>query len=268
MSYQQYEKLLGETFFEANLKAENKYGKGNFEVLTSKRVKQPIYLGFGTRELVELTIGILDRKTTTRALADAPSRPLPSIELSSPKTVFLNASNSEKPALRNAGTTTAFSTPANATKATPDKKPTTPYIPGIQAYASQKSVHNREVHGLRTIQEGNNEPLPQHINAPGLEPHQIQDILTEIMAVKDERQRREKILPKVEERNRSRNNQAENNAESPADVKTMVSAMEERVNQIFALLKNLNKESGEALELKVPDLPKGLFEVKKNLLAM
>jgi len=125
------------------------------------------------------------------------------------------------------------------------------------------------VHGLRTIQEGNNDPLPQHINAPGLEPHQIQDILTEIIAVKDERQRREKILPKAEERNRSRNNHpAESSAESQTDVKMMVSAMEDRVNQIFAILKNLNKESGEVLERKLPDLPKGLFEVKKNLLAM
>ena len=269
MSYQQYEKLLGETFFEANLKAENKYGKGNFEVLTSKRVKHPIYLGFGTRELVELTIGILDRKTTVRQPADAPSRPLPSTELSSPRTVFSSASGNEKTAVRSTVAAPAPSMPANTAKVEMNSKPITPYIPGIQAYAAQKSVHNREVHGLRTIQEGNNEPLPQNINDPGLEPHQIQDILAEIMAVKDERQRREKILPKAEERKRCRpHHQAESSEESPADVKMIVSAMEERVNQIFAILKNLNKESGEVLERKVPDLPKGLFEVKRSLLAM
>ena len=39
MSYQQYEKVVGETFFEANLKAESKYGKGNFEIIATRRIK-------------------------------------------------------------------------------------------------------------------------------------------------------------------------------------------------------------------------------------
>ncbi len=253
MSYQQYEKLLGETFFEANLKAENKYGKGNFEVLTSKRVKHPIYLGLGTKELVELTIGILDRKPAARVLNDAPSRPLPSVEVSVPRPIPAANSNGDRK--------------KSETAAVTEKAPA--YTPGIKAYAAQKLSHNiREVHGLRSIQEGNDEPKPQSINDPGLEPHQIQNLLAEIMAVKDERQRREKILPRPEDKKNPGITQAKVKSESPDDMRTMVSAMEERVNQIFAMLQNLNRESGEALDRKVADLPQGLFEVKKNLLAM
>ena len=272
MSYQQYEKLLGETFFEANLKAENKYGKGNFEVLTSKRVKHPIYLGLGTKELVELTIGILDHKTAIRTPADAPSRPLPSVEISAPRTIFSNPAGNESVAARVTATAPA-AMPARAA-ATPtatgtDARPPKAYTPGIKAYNEQKSAHDmRPVHGLRSIQEGNEDPRPQKVNDQGLEPHQIQDLLSEILAVKDERHRREKILPKAEERNRLRGSQHESTNSSPAEMRDIVTAMEERLNQVFAMLKNLNRESGEVLERKLPDLPQGLFEVKKNLLAM
>lgn len=267
MSYQQYEKLLGETFFEANLKAENKHGKGNFEVLTSKRVKHPIYFGLGTQELVELTIGILDHKTAPRAVPNAPSRPLPSVEISVPRTLVSSTVGAErKQQLRQPIPVRHLS----VTGATSDDIEVSRYTPGIQAYSAQRSAHNaREVHGLRSIQEGNKDPRSQKVNNPGLEPHQIQDILAEIMAVKDERQRREKILPRPAEKRPAAQNHSEVNPESSSgEMKQIVTAMENRVNEIFALLKNLNKESGEMLQRKVPDLPKGLFEVKKNLLAM
>lgn len=272
MSYQQYEKLLGETFFEANLKAENKYGKGNFEVLTSKRVKHPIYLGLGTKELVELTIGIIDRKPAARPQPDAPSRPLPSIEVTAPRPSFSGTSSSERsqtrspmPVMPNSSQPRAKAPPAATAAET-----VSPYKPGIHAYNAQKISHNmREIHGLRTIQEGEDEPRSQSINDPGLEPHQIQDLLAEIMAVKDERQRREKMLPKPEAKNRPQRAVSGTTPDAePDEVRSMVSAMEARVNQIFAMLQNLNRESGEVLERKVADLPKGLFEVKKNLLAM
>jgi len=265
MSYQQYEKLLGETFFEANLKAENKYGKGNFEVLTSKRVKHPIYLGLGTKELVELTIGILDRKPVVRSVNDAPSRPLPSVEVSVPRAPVIPGN--DKNQIRTPATSPA---PAKKTEASAVMEKAPAYTPGIRAYAAQKLSHNsREVHGLRSIQEGDDEPQPQSINDPGLEPHQIQNLLAEIMAVKDERQRREKILPKPEDKKQQAMAQPRTRSEASSDdMRMMVSAMEDRVNQIFAMLQNLNRESGAALERKVADLPKGLFEVKKSLLAM
>lgn len=267
MSYQQYEKLLGETFFEANLKAENKHGKGNFEVLTSKRVKHPIYFGFGTKELVELTIGILDHKTAARILPDAPSRPLPSVEISVPRGLASATVSSEKKLpMRRPATARQL----NVTGTIADDSEVSRYTPGIKAYSDQKSAHNtRAVHGLRSIQEGNEDPQPQRFNNPGLEPSQIQDLLTEIIAVKDERQRRERILPRPAEKKQAVTNNSGVKPEPPSDdMKQIVTAMEERVNQIFTMLKNLNKESGEMLERKVPDLPKGLFEVKQNLLAM
>ena len=272
MSYQQYEKLLGETFFEANLKAENKYGKGNFEVLTSKRVKHPIYLGLGTKELVELTIGILDHKVPVRTPTGAPSRPLPSVEISAPRTIFSSPAGNESPTVRTTAPASTALPPRTATStvSTADNQMSRPYTPGIKAYTSQKSVHDmRPVHGLRSIQEGDEDPRPQKVNDAGLEPHQIQDLLSEILAVKDERYRREKMLPKPENRTRNKVVQHEPASDSsPAEMRDIVTAMELRVNQIFTMLQNLNRESGEVLERKLPDLPQGLFEVKKNLLAM
>ncbi|PKL50784.1 MAG: hypothetical protein CVV42_01915 [Candidatus Riflebacteria bacterium HGW-Riflebacteria-2] len=270
MSYQQYEKLLGETFFEANLKAENKYGKGNFEVLTSKRVKHPIYLGLGTKELVELTIGILDRKPAIRSLPDAPSRPLPSVEITAPRQAAVSSFPSSDKGQKLSLKAEMPATQAKHNSQTAAEERALAYTPGIKAYAAQKLSHNtREVHGLRTIQEGDCDPRPQSINDPGLEPHQIQDLLTEIMAVKDERQRRERMLPRADEKKQARVAQPELKPDkSPDDMKVMVSAMEERVNQIFAMLQNLNRESGEVLERQIVELPKGLFELKKNLLAM
>lgn len=126
MSYQQYEKLLGETFFEANLKAENKHGKGNFEVLTSKRVKHPIYFGLGTQELVELTIGILDHKTISRAVPKAPSRPLPSVEISVPTRSAVACER--KPQLRQP----AVARSLDVAGATSDDREVSLYTPGFR----------------------------------------------------------------------------------------------------------------------------------------
>lgn len=96
MTYQHYEKLVGDTFFEANLKAESKYGKGNFEIITSKRIKHSIYMGFGHKEVVEVTIGIIDTHPAPRSNTEAPSRPLPSVEVSAPRTVYSSLNGNDK----------------------------------------------------------------------------------------------------------------------------------------------------------------------------
>lgn len=261
MSFQQYEKLLGETFFEANLKAENKFGKGNFEVLSSKRVKHPIYLGLGTKELVELTVKVLDQRPLSHASANAPSRPLPSIEVSAPR------ATNQKISERNQIRTPTFAKPTSISPDLAMEEEAAAYTPGIKAYVAQKSCHNmRAVHGMRSIQEGSEDPQSRNINDPALAPDQIQNLLDEIQAVRDERQRREKMLPNHRGNQTGSDNKREENMSD--DMRSIVSAMEGRVNEIFSMLQNLNRESGAALERKIPDLPKGLFEVKKGLMAM
>lgn len=270
MSYQQYEKLVGETFFEANLVAEKKYGKGNFEVITSKKIKHSMYFGFGHKELVEVTIGIVDRKPAIRNASEVPARPLPSVEISAPKTSFSGSSGNER--------SQNNTTPLPVTVRPIFNQPGI----GIKAYNEQKTAPKamRKVDDLRSIQEGNDDPHPQKALDEGLQPDQIQDILAEIIAVKDERQRRDRIanLPLPEHKTKPAPQKVINptpdalartvgHPENTAELKKF-EAMEERMNQIMAMLQNLNRESSKALERKIPEMPEGLYQVKKNLLAI
>lgn len=266
MTYQHYEKLLGDTFFEANLKAESKFGKGNFEIITSKRVKHSIYYGFGHKEVVELTIGIIDSLSTPRSGLEAPSRPLPSVEVSTPRVTFSSLGGGEKTGIP------PVKAPAIKAPALVDKTAIKSYI-----NAQKLAPGMREVHGLRSNQEGNDEPQPQKlIEEPGLETDQIQEILAQVLAVKDERQRRDKIA-------NTANLQPARTLAAAANIPTiaaaepssevakmarMVETLETRMNTLFSSLQHMNLESGKALEREIPDLPRGLFEVKKSLLAM
>lgn len=263
MGYLKYEQLVGETFFEANLKAETKFGKGNFEVLSSKRVRHSIYFGFGHKELVELTIGIMNQQAATqRDTSKIPARPLPSVEISAPQTVPPAVTRQEN------STGMAFPMPARPSinqnkplQAAPDK-PVAKIVDksNIDAYmAVQKAPYMREVHGLRSNQEGNEEPHPQKLaDEVGLEPDQIQDVLSQMLA---ERKR----IKKMTDTPAPCSKQQE---ALPAPSVAASKIIQEGMNQILAMLKNLNEQSGQALGRVVPDMPEGLYEVKKSLLAI
>jgi len=299
MSYQSYDKVVGDTFFEANLKAESKFGKGNFEIISTRRVKHPIYLGFGHKELVELTIGIHDPQKAARKVTEAPSRPLPSIEVSLPRTVFSsfneNDRGSEKPAIR----TPAI---APAKPAAPAVKPMQAILPvvdkqGLNSYAqiqqqTIKPTHEpRGVNGLRSNQEGNSEPHSQKLfPEKGLETEQINDLLSQIQAVKSERTRIDRIANTTQSPVRpaagsnrqsaasfSREPEQENissqyaapvSMPDTARMAKMLADMESRVETLLSALQKMNIDTGKVLERETPDLPKGLYEVKKGLLAM
>lgn len=251
MTYQNYEKVIGETFFEANLNAEQKFGKGNFQVITSKRIKHSIYFGFGSKEMVELTIGIAQARSTSKT-ENAPARPLPSVEISQPP----------KPHIYK---------PSEPLSPQPESKPVSINHPGlgIKAYNVQKAAPTqmREVHGLRSIQEGAEEPHSQKLADDGLQAEQINNLLAEIIAVKDERQRRDRIanLPQPTARKVAEKPKPAPIVETVESPK-MLQAMEERINEIMLMLQKMNGESKSATEKKVPDLPEGLFEIKKCLL--
>lgn len=297
MSYQSYDKVVGDTFYEANLKAESKFGKGNFEIISTRRVKHSIYLGFGHKELVELTIGIHDPQKTAKKAVEAPSRPLPSVEVSLPRTVFSSFNENdriaEKPAIR---------TPAiAATKpATPATRPVQAVLPvadkqGLNSYAQiQQQVikpthETRGVNGLRSNQEGNSEPHSQKLfPEKGLETEQINDLLSQIQAVKSERTRIDRIANTTQGQvrptpvNNSRQSTGsfcrdqEQDIPCPAPMSMpdttrmakMLADMESRMETLLSALQKMNVDTGKALERETPDLPKGLYEVKKGLLAM
>ena len=293
MSYQQYEKVVGETFFEANLKAESKYGKGNFEVIATRRIKHSIYLGFGHKEMVELTIGVRENSKPGVRHPEAPPRPLPSVEVSLPRTVFSNANGTEK----------FDGQPDN--KLPPPRKPLPPVptagpkadqpvIPVLaraalsnytDIYKAGNNLHQaREVHGLRSNQEGSHEPHSQKISEDaGLEATHIHDILSQIIAVKEERSRKEIIenrqprktgvgLPQQQAAPDLRMQPDRPiSAETNNDVTRMarmVEMFESKMESILTVLQKMNSETRTELARELPDLPLGLYEVKKGLLAM
>ncbi len=270
MANVQYDQLVGETFYEANLHAEKKYGKGNFEVITSKRIKRPIYMGLGHKELVELTVAVFAENTGSKA--KAPARPLPSVEVSLPKTVFASQPEENfQPRIKPAAAPAAF---------------------GAKAYAAQQEAPKtapkemRAVHDLRSIQEGNDEPQSQKAYSDGgIEPAQIKSILDEIMAIKGDRDRQGRIANLPGDRSRKKTDifiEPLQNHSAPTpppiaiptaslpshDTQQMVALMQNQMTQIMEVLKTLNFNSSKALERKIPDLPEGLYEVKKNLLAI
>jgi flagellar biosynthesis protein FlhF len=123
----------------------------------------------------------------------------------------------------------------------------------------------RQVHGLRTNQEGIHEPKPQKVKDNDcIAPEQINDILDEIQAVKQNRQRLDKIA------NSGRKQPVRQKAaEMPlntAQEANSIKAYEARLNEMFTLLQNMNKRFGQALEKEVPQIPEGLLQVKKSLL--
>ncbi|GAB1355703.1 MAG TPA: hypothetical protein PLK28_02805 [Candidatus Rifleibacterium sp.] len=304
MSYQSYDKVVGDTFFEANLKAEIKFGKDNFEVISTRRIKHTIYMGFGHKEQVELTIGIHDPQRATRKLAEAPSRPLPSVEVSMPRTVFSSFSendrSNEKPLVR-----TPAAAPAKP--ATAAVKPVQAVLPvidrqGLSSYAqiqqqTIKPTHEtRGVNGLRSNQEGNSEPHSQKLfPEKGLETEQINDLLSQIQAVKSERTRIDRIAnasqgqPQSQARPTAVSNSRQSVAAFSRDheqdslpcqhaapasmpdtarMAKMLADMESRMETLLSALQKMNIDTGKVLERETPDLPKGLYEVKKGLLAM
>lgn len=255
MHYEQYVKVQGDTLFEAKVKAEKTYGKDNFTVITSKKIKHPIYLGLGYKEMFEITIGIKGRKNI---VTEVPIRPSPSIELSTPRQSSASAAVAED-----------FSAPAaqkrNISKA-PEIRPASSSLHGIRAYNSTpRPTSMRNVHGLRSNQEGSAEPQSQKLlNEQCIASEQIDEILSEIIAVKETRKRQEKMAGTL----KSAKNAAPRPQpfSAPAVEDPRLGIYEQRLNEMFEILRNLNQRVGTSLEKEVPSIPEGLFQVKKNLL--
>lgn len=255
MHFEQYTKVLGDTLFEAKVKAEKTYGKDNFTIISTKKIKHPIYLGLGYKEMFELTIGIKGKKSI---VTEVPLRPSPSIEISSSRaTDFNTLHESEK-----IGTVKAA-----PKERVPEIRPAKATLHGLQAYtASTKPTSMRNVHGLRSNQEGSAEPKPQKLlNDQCIPSEQIDEILSEILAVKETRKRQEKISGTLKCPAQNSVKQA-----MPIDPTftddSRLSIYEQRLNEMFEILRNLNQRVGNSIEKEIPDLPEGLFQVKKNLL--
>lgn len=246
----QFAKILGETIFEASLIAEKKYGKGNFEVISSKRIQKSIYMGLGHKELVELTICTTSKKSAIST--EAPTRPSPSIEITRPRQT--NMPNSLRETAPNQ-THTAIK-PASL---------------GVQAYSKNRNATQtmRPVHGIRSNQEGTHEPRSQRIpQQDSIEPEHINDILAQLQAVKEKRKRHDSIGRAVKPPAPRPETFSQGLANAPAYEETKLAAIEEKISSLYDLLQELNQQTSKTVKKEIPDVPQGLYEVKKNLLAI
>jgi flagellar biosynthesis protein FlhF len=263
----QFQKIVGETYFEANLKAEREFGKDNFVVITSKKIKHPILFGLGHQEMIELTVGI-PQKQESHIRTEAPTMPSPTVEVKK-STGF--SSRFVEPMMQSSIPEPIIPPPivpeidldSDFGLSTRMGSTTAPKV-GIKAYRAQHSAprtHMRKVHGIRGMQEGNQDPRPQKLVSKGLESTQIQSVLDEIIAVKETRQRQERIANKANVKT-----QAPQRQEQISQKK--IDLLENKMSEIFSMLTKMSENSAQALNKSVPNLPEGLFHIKKNLLAV
>ncbi|GAB4267860.1 MAG: hypothetical protein Kow0029_02700 [Candidatus Rifleibacteriota bacterium] len=274
MHFDDYAKVIGETLFEAKVKAEKTYGKDNFQVINSKRIKHPIYFGLGHKEMFEVTIGIKNKKPKKNIVTEIPSRPSPSIEVSSPRTSFATYPESADYFSKTSDSKEIKMPPPPYTDAAKPKivKPVNPAFHGMQAYNStlkaNRQASMRPVHGLRSNQEGNAEPHAQKIlDDKYIAPEQIDEILNEIIAVKETRKRQDKIANQVKAKSTTEQRQFRCPNTPTAD-NSRLDYYEQRLSEMFEILRNMNQRFGKALEKEIPEMPEGLYYVKKNLLEM
>ncbi|MEW6710080.1 MAG: hypothetical protein AB1403_09690, partial [Candidatus Riflebacteria bacterium] len=259
MHYDQYAKVLGDSLFEAKVKAEKMYGKDSFTVLSSRKVKHSIYLGLGYKEMFEITIGISNTSIKERknVVTEVPLRPSPSIEISS--------SNLGSQIEKEISSTVKI--PAPTRKVEPPVisavKPVSASLHGINAYsAAQKPVSMRNVHGLRSNQEGSEEPHPQKLlDNRCIEPEQIDDILSELMQVKETRKRQEKISGAI-----GKTQPAAPTTNLKQNEDPRYDTIDKRINDVLRVLHTLTERVGVSIDREIPDMPEGLFHIKKKLL--
>lgn len=251
----QFAKILGETFFEANIKAEIKYGKDNFEVISSKRIQKPIYMGLGHKELVELTICTTGKKSTK-----APTRPSPSIEITKPRHALMPRESQEF-------ASSQIHIPAPASLHTAIK----PASLGVRAYCKHKDATQtmRPVYGMRSNQEGSLEPRSQRIaQQDSIAPEHIDNILAQLQAVKEERKRHDSIGRAIKSPAPGPAIRPQSSTSTPIYEETKLAAIEEKISGLYDLLQGLNFQTSKAVKKETPDVPQGLYEVRKNLLAI
>ena len=271
MHFDDYAKILGDTLFEAKVKAEKTYGKDNFKVITSKKVKHPIYFGLGYREMFEITVGIIRPIGNKNVVTEIPSRPSPSIEVKKTAPIFSSHSDTNTGATNTAAPTRGydFPSPPPPSPAKSGIRPAKSASHGIRAYRSTSKNKVRAVDGLRSNQEGNKEPRSQKIlDDKEIASTQIDEILEELIAVRETRERQEKIANGNLRGQASFKNTLETSQSSPeiANSDHKLHSYEARLDQMYAMLHEITQRFDKTIEKEPPKLPETLHQIKKNLL--
>lgn len=229
-------RITADTYFEATVRAEELYGKDNFEIIKSEKEDISSAFGLIRKEMVVLLVKLKEVKPST-IVTVAPTRPSESIDASKLK-LFKEPINKPQPAVRE----------------TNSLNYTMPRLQATNAYARNNTAMNmRKVHGIRSNQGGDREPQSQRIT----ETETKVDSLLEVISKVKETKARARIAVKGTQKKQA---QKENSSDNRLD------SLENKMEQILKMLQNTTKATEKANKKLVPEIPEGLYKIRENLL--
>jgi flagellar biosynthesis protein FlhF len=255
-------KFVGETYYEAYLKAQAELGE-DLLVITTKPLKNTKWGGMYSQELIEITAAV-PRTTSMQGGDPIPHRPVPSQELGSlPSPVSPNASSTGRPS---SGNGSGAARPLMSG-----------YGPMGRPLAPLPRQELRPVHGMRSMQEGDLEPHSQRLED---EHHAAKvDALLEALGNRPVPQTSAPrpgqkatvsiATPSSSPPKRGLATAAQLASESVTPVPHQaLQALEAKIAQISSLLEKALQSSQTAIENPPPGLPDGLQYLRRLLLKM
>lgn len=242
------QKFVADTYHEAHLKATMELGE-DLIILQTKTVPQKLWGGIYSREVVELTVAATRNKNEP-AVVSAPVRPAPSEEIT-----LTPQPAKPVPPLR------ATSTSPSGTYQRPSADP-----------SAAKSHHTgpqglRRVHGIRSNQEGMAEPHSQRIEEEAQQTEKTLELLDAILKHRNNKQPAAPTAPAAPSRTppaaTPQASRTRAPAEGPTD-RTALNALEQRINEIFSLLRDMKTSAGQTLEIPGSAIPAGLVHLKRQ----
>lgn len=241
------QKFVADTYHEAHLKARMELGD-DVLVIQTKTSQQKKLCGLYSREVVELTVAAARKKNEPPAVSPPPLRPAPSEELTPP------------PCKQGPSARAAYTAQASLSNRAPANPPASkPQHAGSQGL--------RRVHGIRSNQEGMGEPHSQRIEDEEQQTAKTIEMLDAIMKLRASKQSATASGPIEQPRQSSSAPlQPSKHREQPEGFvdRSSLTALEQRVNEIFSLISNMKASAGQALELPTSASPAGLSHLRRQ----
>ncbi|HEY9071512.1 MAG TPA: hypothetical protein VIV61_14730, partial [Candidatus Ozemobacteraceae bacterium] len=124
----------------------------------------------------------------------------------------------------------------------------------------------RRVHGMRSNQEGSDEPHSQRIEEDAQQTQKILEVLGAIQKYRTSKQpdfAPASSIARTEAASPLRNAAAPEAAQPSPDIGSYT-FLEQRINEIFSLIREMKTSAGQTLEMPTPAVPPGLFYLRKQ----
>lgn len=242
-------KIIADTFYEATLRADNMFGKDNYDIVKCGRDHVTTHWGFGRKE----TTVLLVKEKITRPdsiIKVAPTRPSESMIV-----------NEIEPTR-----TASHSMPQQDRK--PSVKSHRHTISSMQAAKAYGNIEGkacmRPVNGIRSNQEGDLEPQTQRIED---QEAQVSSILEALTKAKTKNAQVRKAVRKPSKRELPTQIQSELALKSamPDD---QLDTIQCQIETLMTMIKGMNIQTTEAVKKPVSDIPNGLFTIREKLLSI